>query len=45
MFVGWWFVYIGKSQEEGWAPGAFLEPLSEPSAEPAIYEEIKDDCE
>ena len=25
--IGWWFVQLEGGSEEGWAPGAFLEPL------------------
>ncbi|XP_013417761.1 SH3 and PX domain-containing protein 2A isoform X4 [Lingula anatina] len=31
---GWWFVHLERSDQEGWAPGAFLEPLQGKEEEP-----------
>ena len=38
--TGWWFVQLEIGSKEGWAPGAFLEPLvSMPqSKEHSIYD-------
>ena len=42
MLAGWWFVTEEKGEVQGWAPGAFLEPVVETASAsrcPAMEEE------